>query len=69
MKIENQHDREKLTEAKKIIYKAGFYSGIMNENTGEYAGMKVEEAKDKVKEMLIKTGEADLMYELSGKTV
>jgi leucyl-tRNA synthetase len=69
MKIESQHDREKLEEAKKIIYKSGFYTGVMTENTGEYAGMKVEEAKDKVKEALMASGEADLMYELSGDVV
>jgi leucyl-tRNA synthetase len=69
MKIESQHDREKLEEAKKIIYKSGFYTGVMNDNCGEYAGMKVEEAKDKVKEKLLKSGEADVMYELSGDVV
>jgi leucyl-tRNA synthetase len=69
MKIESQHDREKLKEAKKIIYKSGFYTGVMSENTGEYAGMKVEEAKDRVKEALIASGDADVMYELSGDVV
>jgi leucyl-tRNA synthetase len=69
MKIESQHDREKLNEAKKIIYKSGFYTGIMNKNCGEYAGMKVEEAKDRVKESLMKSGDADVMYELSGEVV
>lgn len=69
MKIESQHDREKLTEAKKIIYKSGFYTGVMNENCGDYAGMKVEEAKDRVKEALIASGEADVMYELSGDVI
>ncbi|UCE38171.1 MAG: leucine--tRNA ligase [Thermoplasmata archaeon] len=69
MKIESQNDREKLEEAKKIIYKSGFYTGVMNENCGEYAGMKVEEAKDLVKEKLIEGSEADLMYELSGDVV
>jgi leucyl-tRNA synthetase len=69
MKIESQHDREKLEEAKKIIYKSGFYTGVMNENCGEYAGMKVEEAKDLVKEKLIASRDADVMYELSGDVV
>ncbi|UCF08502.1 MAG: leucine--tRNA ligase, partial [Thermoplasmata archaeon] len=69
MNIANQHDREKLEEAKKIIYKSGFYTGIMNENCGEYAGMKVEEAKDSVKARLVESGEADVMYELSGDVV
>ncbi len=69
MKIESQHDREKLEKAKKIIYKSGFYTGVMNENCGEYAGVKVEEAKDRVKEKLIESGDADVMYELSGEVI
>ena len=69
MKIESQHDRKKLEEAKKVIYKSGFYTGVMNDNCDEYAGMKVEEAKDRVKEKLIKSGDADLMYELSGEVI
>ncbi|UCG69777.1 MAG: leucine--tRNA ligase [Thermoplasmata archaeon] len=69
MKITSQHDREKLEEAKKIIYKSGFYTGVMNENCGEYLGMKVEEAKDLVKEKLIASNDADVMYELSGDVV
>jgi leucyl-tRNA synthetase len=69
MKIESQKDREKLEEAKKIIYKSGFYTGVMNENCGEYAGKKVEEAKDLVKDKLIESNDAAVMYELSGEVV
>jgi len=69
MKIKNQHDRTKLDEAKKLVYKKGFYEGVMNKNCGKYAGMKVEEAKEKVKKELLESGEADKFYELSGKVV
>ncbi len=69
MNIESQQDREKLEEAKKIIYKSGFYTGVMNENCGEFAGIKVEEAKDLVKAKLIEKGDADVMYELSGEVI
>ncbi len=69
MKIESQRDREKLEEAKKVIYKSGYYTGVMNENAGEFAGMKVEKAKDLVKEKLIESGDADVMYELTGEVV
>ncbi len=64
MKLKNQND-PRLEEATQFIYKEGFHTGVMNENCGAYAGMKVTEAKDKVKEELIKNGEADLMYETS----
>lgn len=69
MKIKSQHEREKLEQAKKLVYKKGFYEGVMNKNCGKYAGWKVEKAKDKVKEELIKNGEAELFYELTGKVV
>ncbi len=69
MQIENQYDREKLEKAKKEIYKSGFYTGEMNKNCGKYAGMKVEQAKDLIKEELVKEGKADIMYEPSGTVV
>jgi leucyl-tRNA synthetase len=69
MGVRSQHDREKLTKAKKEIYKSGFYTGVMNENCGEYAGLSVEEAKDKIKQMMLETGRADIMYEPSGEVV
>ncbi|MBN1785601.1 MAG: leucine--tRNA ligase [Candidatus Methanofastidiosa archaeon] len=67
MNIRDQHDREKLTKAKKEIYKSGFYTGVMNKNCGEYSGLKVEEAKDKIKAMMMEEKEADIMFEPSGK--
>jgi leucyl-tRNA synthetase len=69
MHIENQYDREKLEKAKKEIYRSGFYTGKMNKNCGKYAGMKVEDAKDLIKQELIKEGKADIMYEPSGHVV
>ncbi|MBU0757381.1 MAG: leucine--tRNA ligase [Nanoarchaeota archaeon] len=68
-KIKNQKEFEKLEKAKKVIYKAEHFSGKMNEVTGKYKGMTVEEAKEKVKENLIKNGDADIMYEPTGKVV
>ncbi|MCD6591176.1 MAG: leucine--tRNA ligase, partial [Candidatus Aenigmarchaeota archaeon] len=69
MGIKNQHEREKLERAKKLVYKKGFYEGKMNENCGKYAGMPVEKAKVLVRNELIKKGEADVLYELTGKVV
>lgn len=67
--IKSQHEREKLEKARKIVYKAGYHTGVMNENSGKYKGMQVEQAKDQVKEALLKADEADLMYEPTGKVV
>ena len=59
----------RLDEAKKAIYKDGFHTGRMNAACGEFAGMKVEEAKELIKQMMIKSGEAELFYDLSEEVV
>lgn len=69
MKILSQHERKKLDEAKKVIYKRGFYAGILNDHCGKYAGIPVDRAKDLMKKDLMKTGEADVFHELTGKVV
>ncbi|MBT6336095.1 leucine--tRNA ligase [Candidatus Woesearchaeota archaeon] len=69
MGIKTQHERQKLDDAKKLVYKKGFYEGKMNKNCGKYSGWKVEIAKDNVKDELIKNGDAELLYELTGKVV
>ncbi len=66
--IENQRD-PKLEDAKKEIYSAGFHSGKMNENCGEYAGMPVEQAKEEIKRRMIEEGGADIMYDFSEEVV
>ncbi|MFA5382662.1 MAG: leucine--tRNA ligase [Candidatus Micrarchaeia archaeon] len=66
--IKNQED-PKLEEAKKEVYKTGFYSGTMKEISGKYKGMKVEEAKDKIKEEMISIGDADIFYDLSEEVI
>ncbi|MBN2423242.1 leucine--tRNA ligase [Candidatus Woesearchaeota archaeon] len=68
-KIKNQREREKLEDARKIIYKAGYHTGKLNENCGPYAGMPVEFGKEKMKKSLLKQGKADLMYEPTGKVI
>ncbi len=67
--ITSQRDREKLEEARKIVYKKGFYTGRMTERCGAYAGMPVEEAKEKIKAGLVAAGKADIMFEPSGDVV
>lgn len=67
--IDSQNDHAKLEKAKKEIYKLGFHTGVMNQNCGPYAGMKVTEAKDKMKQDLIDAGQADVMYDLSEEVV
>ena len=59
----------RLLEAKKEIYKAGFHTGRMNANCGNYAGMPVEKAKDEIKALMISMGEADIFYDLSEEVI
>jgi len=69
MGITSQRDREKLEKAKAEVYKSGFYAGVMNENCGPYAGVRVEIAKEEIRKELIAKGQADTMYEPSGEVV
>ena len=68
MDIKSQTDL-KLEEATKIVYKVGFHTGKMNENCGEFAGMLVMEAKDRMKQKLIDSNQADTMQELSEEVI
>ncbi len=67
--IKSQHEREKLEEAKQVVYKKGFYEGIMTQHCGKYRGMRVEAAKEAIKQDLIAKGKAELFYELTGKVI
>jgi leucyl-tRNA synthetase len=64
MGIESQDD-PMLEEATKEIYKAGFHTGRMRENCGQFAGKPVAVAKEEVKVMMLEMGVADIMYDLS----
>ncbi|MFA5896421.1 MAG: leucine--tRNA ligase [Thermoplasmata archaeon] len=69
MGIQHQGEKDKLAQAKAEVYKSGFYQGVMSENCGPYAGMRVEVAKDEVKKELLASRQADVMYEPSGEVV
>lgn len=55
-KINSPKDTKQLAEAKEIAYKEGFYQGTMI--IGPYTGMKVEDAKSKVRDDMIAGGAA-----------
>jgi len=67
LKIKNQHEADKLAEAKDKTYLKGFTQGVMI--VGEYSGRKVSEAKPLLKEKLVHTGEAVLYSEPESKVV
>ena len=68
MGIKDQKD-PRLEEATQTVYKDEFYSGVLNERCGEFAGIKIKEIKDEVKEWLRGIGKADVFYETSRKAV
>ncbi|KAL2886919.1 Leucine--tRNA ligase, cytoplasmic [Ceratocystis lukuohia] len=67
MKISSPKDTVQLEKAKELAYKAGFYNGTMI--VGEFAGDKVEEAKPKVREQMIRAGDAFVYAEPEGKVM
>ncbi|MBU2565475.1 MAG: leucine--tRNA ligase [Candidatus Thermoplasmatota archaeon] len=69
MEIKTLDDREKLEEATNIVYKKEFHSGVLKENCGKYAGLKVSETKEKLQNEFIKKGVADVMFEFSEPVV
>ncbi len=69
MGITSQREKGKLAAAKAEVYKSGFYQGVMNENCGSYAGMRVEIAKDEIRKDLLANRQADTMYEPSAEVV
>ncbi len=65
--VQNQKDTEKLETATQEIYSSEFYNGVMMDFTEEFAGQKVEQAKDNVAKALIEEKRAAVFYETSRK--
>jgi len=61
LKVASQNDRDKLAEAKELVYLKEFYEGKMI--VGEFKGKGVQEAKPLLKEGLVKSGRAALYME------
>lgn len=59
----------RLDEATKEVYRLEFHNGRMKDNTGQYAGLPVQKAKDYVKSDLLKEGKATTMFELANRPV
>jgi len=68
MGIESQED-PRLEEATQQIYKEEFYRGVLNDRCGEFAGIKIAEIKDEVKDWLRERNVAGIFYETSRKAV
>ena len=68
MGITSQED-SRLEDATKQIYKDEFYKGVLNERCGPFAGTKISEMKDQVKDWMKERGMASVIYETSRKAV
>nr|GMC75352.1 leucine--tRNA ligase, cytoplasmic-like [Ipomoea batatas] len=66
-KIKSQNERDKLDEAKKVIYKGGFYEGTMV--VGEFSGMKVQDAKSLIRSKLLEMNQAVVYSEPEKKVI
>lgn len=62
-------DSANIAAATEKAYQAGFYEGVMLENAEQFAGMKVSDAKEKIKAWLVENGEAVVGYWPSGPVV
>ena len=69
MKIPSVKDpakfRELMDEAKKQVYKDGYHMGVMKDVCGEFSGMRVEEAKDKIQQAMLASKEAEIFRDLT----
>ncbi|MCL1978775.1 MAG: leucine--tRNA ligase [Methanomassiliicoccaceae archaeon] len=59
----------KLEDAKKQVYKDGYHMGRMKDICGPYSGMRVEEAKNKMKQAMLDSGEAEVFHDLNEEVV
>ncbi len=63
--IKTQTETDKLNEATDLVYKKEFHTGVLNERCGKYAGIKISEIKDTVKNDLIQRNLATTLKEFS----
>jgi len=63
--VKSQKETEKLDLATEEVYKKEFHTGYLNDKCGQYAGIKVSDIKDEVKNELLSRNEAKVMREFS----
>ena len=68
MGIRGQDD-PKLEMATKDVYRKEFHTGVLNEKTGKYAGLKVSEVKEILVKDFVRENKAILLYELSEEVI
>ncbi|XP_013185912.2 leucine--tRNA ligase, cytoplasmic [Amyelois transitella] len=61
LKIQSQNDKEKLVQAKEMVYLKGFYDGVLL--VGDYKGSKIQDVKKNLQSKLVKENGAVIYYE------
>lgn len=64
-KVKSSNDSDSLELAKQELYKEEHYGGVLNENAGEFSGIPIKVAKDKVLSKLNDLGLGGVFYETS----
>lgn len=59
----------KAEEATQLVYSREYHTGRMKVNTGIYAGLPVREAKERVKNDLMRDGKAHIFFEIANSPV
>ena len=67
--IKSQTETEKLNIATEEVYKKEFHTGYLNENCGQYAGIKISDIKDTVTDELISNNQAVVLREFSEEVI
>lgn len=67
--IKNLSETEKLDQATEEVYKKEFHTGYLNENCKQYAGIRISDIKDEVKNELIAQNNAIVMREFSEEVI
>ena len=67
--VKSQKETEKLDLATEEVYKKEFHTGYLNDNCGQYTGIKVSDIKDEVKNELLSQNNAVVMREFSEEVI
>ncbi len=69
LNITSQKQTDLLDQATERVYKKEFHTGVLNKNCGTYAGIRVSDIKDTVKDEMIQNHHGELLREFSEEVI